>query len=193
IDHPAKAVLVYAEHRLDDGHRGHHHEIAGAVDAVKLGHFCLVWIKVWMAAMRPSSVVLALCSPWVQHALIDFGPKIVCGPPQCGGMVNQASCDKSEDVGPSLPVALVSSKPQPSGLSPACVPSGPCGNTRERPSPRSGACDRDGDELRRVIRLQPHQDGALAILMGVADGIAHVRRDRNFLPAVIDNDFPGLE
>src|SRR5215475_3927068 len=51
----------------------------------------------------------------------------------------------------------------------------------ERPSPRSGACDRDGDELRNVIRLQPHQHSALAILMGVADGITHVRWGRNFL------------
>src|SRR5262245_24268497 len=39
FDHPANAVLLHAEHCLDDGHRGHHHEIAGAVDAVKLVHF----------------------------------------------------------------------------------------------------------------------------------------------------------
>src|SRR5215470_1373119 len=63
----------------------------------------------------------------------------------------------------------------------------------ERPSPRSGACDRDGDELRHVIRFQPHQHSALAILMGVTDGIAHVRRGRNFLPADIEDDVAGLE
>src|SRR5215467_14735661 len=63
----------------------------------------------------------------------------------------------------------------------------------ERPSPRSGASDRDGDELRPIIRPQPHQHGALAILMGLADGIAHVRRGRNFLPADIEDDVAVLE
>ena len=52
FDHPANAVLVHAEHCLDHGHRGHHHEVAGAEDAVKLVHFFLVWIKLSMAAMR---------------------------------------------------------------------------------------------------------------------------------------------
>src|SRR5262249_30140633 len=35
--------------------------------------------------------------------------------------------------------------------------------------------------------------GALAILMGVADGIAHVRRGRNFLPTDIEDNVAGLE
>src|SRR5262252_4872073 len=63
----------------------------------------------------------------------------------------------------------------------------------ERPTSRSRVSDRDGDELCRVIRLQPHQHSALAILMGVADGITHVRRGRNFLPADIEDDVAGLE
>src|SRR5262249_15391956 len=103
IDHPANAVLVYAEHRLDNGHRGHHHEVAGAVDAVKLGHFCLVWIKVSMAAMLPSSVALALRSPWGAARANRFWCRNRVRPPQCGGTVNHVSYDKSEDVGPSLP------------------------------------------------------------------------------------------
>src|SRR5262249_6274578 len=68
FDHPANAVLVHAEHRLDDGHRGHHHEVADSVDAVKLGHFCLVWIKV--------SMKQALISVHVVRTLLDKNRKI---------------------------------------------------------------------------------------------------------------------
>src|SRR6266567_1197337 len=63
----------------------------------------------------------------------------------------------------------------------------------ERPTPRSGASDWDGDELRHVIRLQPHQHGALAIVIGVAYGIAHVSRGRNCFPTDIEDDVAALE
>src|SRR5262249_14146562 len=59
FDHPANAVLVHAEHCLDDGHRGHHHEVAGAVYAVKLVHFQSLDRR-----DAASSVALALGSPW---------------------------------------------------------------------------------------------------------------------------------
>src|SRR5262249_48456998 len=78
-------------------------------------------------------------------------------------------------------------------LSPACVPPGSTAAMPEERSPRSGASDRDGDELRRVIRLQQYQHGAFAILMGIDDGIAHIRRGRNFLPAHVEDDVAGLE
>src|SRR5262249_35661957 len=68
FDHPPNAVLVHAEHCLDDGHRGHHHEVADSVDAVKLGHFCLVWIKV--------SMKQALISVHVVRTLLDKNRKI---------------------------------------------------------------------------------------------------------------------
>src|SRR5262245_14904444 len=77
FDHPANAVLVHAEHRLDDGHRGHHHEVAGAVDAVKLGHFFSSGSKS-MAAMRLRRWRWRFAAHGVQHALIGFGPEIVC-------------------------------------------------------------------------------------------------------------------
>src|SRR5215470_10709738 len=37
---------------------------------------------------------------------------------------------------------------------------------------QSRACERDRDELRRVVRLHPHQHRALATLVSVADGVA---------------------
>src|SRR6516164_7015865 len=82
---------------------------------------------------------------------------------------------------------------QPSGPSPACVPPGLAAAMPVERSPRSGASDRDGDELHRVIRLQPHQHDALAILMGIDDGIAHIRRGRDFLAAHVEDDIAGLE
>src|SRR6516162_2007383 len=45
----------------------------------------------------------------------------------------------------------------------------------------SGARDRNGNEPRRVLRFQPHQDGALAILLGLDHRIAHVARAGDFL------------
>jgi hypothetical protein len=62
--------------------------------------------------MRPSSVALALRSPWGAARATRFWSRNRLRSPQCGGMVNHASCNKSEDVGPSLPVALVYSEPQ---------------------------------------------------------------------------------
>jgi hypothetical protein len=65
----------------------------------------------------------------------------------------------------------------------------PAGNALSR----SGAVDSNGDELRRVVRLQPHQHGALALLVGVRNCIANIERARNLLAADIEDDIAGLE
>src|SRR5947209_5924036 len=56
----------------------------------------------------------------------------------------------------------------------------------------SGACEWDGDEPRRVIRLQPHQHRALAIGVGVRNGVTHIRRGGDFLAADVEDDVAGL-
>jgi hypothetical protein len=50
-----------------------------------------------------SSVALALGSPWSAARTNRFWSHNRLRPPQCGGMVSNASYDKREDVGPSLP------------------------------------------------------------------------------------------
>src|SRR4029077_10466294 len=57
----------------------------------------------------------------------------------------------------------------------------------------SDASDRNADEPRHLVRLQPHQHRALAIHLRILDGIAHVDRADNLLPADIEDDVAGLE
>ena len=57
----------------------------------------------------------------------------------------------------------------------------------------SGASDRNGDEFCRLVRLQPHQQHSLAILVGVPDGIAHIDRGNDLLPSNIEDDVANLK
>src|SRR3979490_545261 len=51
----------------------------------------------------------------------------------------------------------------------------------------------DGDELRLLARLHPHKDRALAVLLRLAQGAAHVHRIGHLLAADLENDVAGLE
>jgi hypothetical protein len=59
-----------------------------------------------------SSVALALGSPWVQHALIGFGPTIVCAHLNAVEWSAMLPTTKAKMLGPLCPVALVYSEPQ---------------------------------------------------------------------------------
>src|SRR5262249_61853745 len=109
FDHPANAVLVHAEHRLDDGHRGHHHEVAGAVDAVKLGHFFSSGSKS-MAAMRLRRWRWRFAAHGVQHALIGLGPEIVCAHLNAVEWSTMLPATRAKAL--PCPVALVYPEPQ---------------------------------------------------------------------------------
>src|SRR5262249_6151129 len=58
---------------------------------------------------------------------------------------------------------------------------------------RSGASERNGDELRRIVGLPPHKNGMFATLPGLADGFAHLRRSGDLGAANLKNDVAALE
>src|SRR5438270_5606775 len=78
----------------------------------------------------------------------------------------------------------------PPRLSPACIP--PDVRNAAGGTLRSGACERNGDKTRRVIRLQSHQHRALAVLVGVSDGITHIDRSGDLLAADVEDDVAGF-
>src|SRR5215470_4942933 len=58
---------------------------------------------------------------------------------------------------------------------------------------RSGLAEPQRNELRRVARFHPHQNGALAVLLRVLEGTADVGRIGNLLAADLENDVAGLD
>jgi exodeoxyribonuclease V alpha subunit len=51
----------------------------------------------------------------------------------------------------------------------------------------------DGDELRRIIGLHPHQNGMFATLLGLADGFAHLLWIGDLRAANLKNDVAALK
>src|SRR5262245_32663080 len=58
---------------------------------------------------------------------------------------------------------------------------------------RLGLAERHRDEVRRVARLDAHEDRALAFFLRVLESAAHVRRIGNLLAADLENDVAGFE
>src|SRR5207247_7875778 len=61
------------------------------------------------------------------------------------------------------------------------------------PHSRSGLAEAQGDEPRRVTRLHPHEDRALALFLRFRQRGAHVGRAGNLLAAHLKNDITGLD
>src|SRR5262249_18597697 len=75
---------------------------------------------------------------------------------------------------------------------PGRTPGGGGGGRRVRPI-RSGLAEPQRNELRRVARLHPHEDRALAVLLRVLERTADVGRIGNLLAADLENDVAGLD
>src|SRR5262249_15481405 len=58
---------------------------------------------------------------------------------------------------------------------------------------RSGLAEPQRNELRRVARLHPHENRALAILLRVFERAADIGRIGNLLAADLENDVAGLD
>ena len=56
-----------------------------------------------------------------------------------------------------------------------------------------GASERNGDELRRIVGFHSHEHRMLAILLGLADGFAYIRRGSDLGPADLKDDVATLE
>ena len=81
--------------------------------------------------------------------------------------------------------------PSPQGGGERTEDVGPLYCLRKR---RSGAGDRYGDKPCRFFRFQPHQHRALAVLLGLDHGVAHVGRAwLTFLPATSRMTSPVLK
>ena len=64
---------------------------------------------------------------------------------------------------------------------------------QRRRTASSGASERNRDELCLIVGLHPHEHGMLAILLGLADGFAHILWGSDFGAANFKDDVAALE